>query len=462
MDAVTLDRLQFGTTIVYHYFFVPLTLGLALLIAIMESLFVVKKNPVYKQMAQFWGKLFLINFALGTATGIVQEFQFGMNWSAYSRFIGDIVGAPLAMETLLSFFLESTFLGIWIFGWDRLSPKLHLATNWLVVVGSYLSTFWILVANSFMQEPVGYVIKNGRAEMTSFWALLTNPNLWYQFPHVLAGGIATGAFFVIGISAYQFLRKTQAVEAFKRSMHIGLIVGFVSSMVAAVSGHIYGQHQVLNQPMKMAAAEALWNTAQPAPLSLISLSNPQTHQVIFSIEIPRLLSFLSYNNFTGKVLGINQLQLQYVKEYGPGNYIPDVNLSYYSFRLMMAMAIVMIGISALGLLLYHKDRLFKNRWVLRGMLASIATPYIANTFGWILGEVGRQPWTIVGLLKTANSFSPSVSASEVLATISAFIVLYIILGVADVFVLSKFAKKGISSAETSEEEQKERQLVVSY
>ena len=357
MDAVTLARLQFGTTIVYHYFFVPLTLGLVLLVAIMETLYVRSENIVYKRMAQFWGKLFLINFAMGVVTGIVQEFQFGMNWSAYSRFIGDVVGAPLAIETLLAFFLESTFLGIWIFGWERLGKKLHMATIWLVVFGSYLSTYWILVANSFMQQPVGYAMHNGRAEMTNFFAVISNPNLLFQAPHVLAGGIATGAFFVVGISAYHFLKKTNEQDFFKRSMHIGLVVALVASIAATVAGHVYGQHDIQTQPMKMAAAEALWNTEQPASLSLITISNEQTHKEIFSIKVPNLLSFISYNNFTHSVEGINQIQSRYQQQYGPGNYVPPVNISFLSFRAMMGMAGLMVLISGAGLYLFHKRQI---------------------------------------------------------------------------------------------------------
>ena len=461
MSAETLARLQFGSTIIYHYLFVPLTLGLVLLLAIMETLYVRSGNTVYKRMTQFWGKLFVINFALGVVTGIVQEFQFGMNWSNYSRFIGDVIGAPLALETLLSFFLESTFLGIWLFGWDRLSKKLHLAALWLVVLGSYLSTFWILVANSFMQHPVGYTLHNGHAEMSNFWALITNPTLAYQVPHVVAGAIATGAFFVIGISAYHLLKQTKDGEFYQLSMRLSLVAALLSSTVAVVVGHLYGQYDILAQPMKMAAAEAIWNTQQPAALALIVIPDQILHTNIFAISVPYLLSFLSDWSFTSSVEGINQIQAQYVHLYGPGNYIPNVLVAFYSFRAMLSIGALMSLIAGVALFLSIKRKdLFNNRWVLRGLIASIALPYIANTAGWLLGEMGRQPWTIFGLLRTVDSVSPSVSATEVIVTLSLFFVAYGVLAVIDGYLLTKVAKKGFVEEETVETP--EEQLVAAY
>jgi len=462
MSAETLARLQFGTTIIYHYLFVPLTLGLVLLVAIMETLYVRTGNTVYKRMTQFWGKLFVINFALGVITGIVQEFQFGMNWSSYSRFIGDVIGASLALETLLAFFMESTFLGIWLFGWDRLSKRLHLAAIWLVVLGSYLSTFWILVANSFMQHPVGYALHNGHAEMTNFWALITNPTLAYQTPHVIAGAITTGAFFVIGISAYHLLKRTKDQEFYQRSMRMALVTALLSSIVSVIGGHIYGQYDILAQPMKMAAAEAIWNTQQPAALALVAIPDQLTHTNIFSISIPYLLSFLSDWSFTSRVDGINQIQAAYVHLYGPGNYIPDVTIAFYSFRVMLGVGALMVLIAGTALFLSIKRKdLFNNRWVLRGLIASLGLPYIANTSGWLLGEMGRQPWTVFGLLRTVDSVSPSVTATEVIVTLTLFCLTYGVLAVIDGYLLAKTAKQGFVEEEETVETP-EKQFVATF
>ncbi|GCE10976.1 cytochrome ubiquinol oxidase subunit I [Tengunoibacter tsumagoiensis] len=461
MDALTLSRLQFGSTIIYHFLFVPLTMGLVLLVAVMETLYVRSGNTTYKRMAQFWGKLFLINFALGVVTGIVQEFQFGMNWSAYSRFIGDVFGAPLAIEALLAFFMESTFLGIWIFGWDQLPKKLHLAMIWMVVLGSHLSAFWILVANSFMQEPVGYAIHNGRAEMTNFFALLSNPNLWFQFPHVAAGGAVTGAFFVVGISAYQLLRNKSDQDLFQRSLKIGMIAALIASITVATIGHFQGQYVVQHQPMKMAAAEALWDSESPASFSLITIGNEKLRTDVFAIKVPYLLSFLSYNNFTGEVQGINQLQAQYVKQYGPGNYVPPVAVTYWGFRAMFIMGTLMALLATVGTFLMYKRWLNRPqfRWFLWVMVGAIALPYIANTGGWILTEIGRQPWLVNGVLRTQDGVSPSVGAGSILFTLITFILLYGVLAVVDAFLLTKYARKGV---EPVQEKVETEELVVTY
>ncbi len=447
MDALTLSRLQFGTTIVYHFLFVPLTLGLVLLIAVMETLYVRSGNPVYKRMTQFWGKLFLINFALGVVTGIVQEFQFGMNWSAYSRFVGDVFGAPLALEALLAFFLESTFLGVWIFSWELLPKKAHLSLIWLVVLGSHLSAFWILVANSFMQEPVGYAIHNGRAEMTNFFALLTNSHLWMQFPHVVAGGLVTGAFFVVGISAYHFLKHTPENDFFHRSMKIGMTAALIGSLLIAFTGHVQGQEIAHTQPMKIAAAEALWNTERPASFSVFTIGNEQTHTDVFAIKVPYVLSFLATNSFTGEVQGINQIQAAYVKQFGPGNYIPPVIVTYWGFRVMMGAGMLMALFSMLGLYLLLRNKLMRHRRFLYLLVGTIALPYVANTAGWILTEVGRQPWLVFGLLKTANGLSTSVSAEVVLFSLITFVLLYLVLALVDGFLLFKY---GMTTPHVSE------------
>src|SRR5579859_3604476 len=360
MSTLILSRWQFGITTVYHFFFVPLTLGLSILVALMETLYVRTGNETYKRMAQFWGRLFLINFAMGVVTGIVQEFQFGMNWADYSRFVGDIFGAPLAIEALAAFFLESTFLGIWMFSWDKLPKWAHLTTIWLVAFASNLSAFWILVANSFMQEPVGYVIRHGRAEMTDFFALITNPNLGGQFFHVFFAGLVTGAFFVVGISAWRLLREKDGGirEFFVRSFNLAIIVALASSILVALVGHAQAQHMVETQPMKMAAAEALYNSQDPASFSLLTIGDLNGTEV-FAIRIPDLLSVLAYNSTTGKVEGLNQLQAQDVRQYGPGDYIPPVPIIYWSFRLMVGAGILMALLAIYGLYL-----------AMRGLVAS--------------------------------------------------------------------------------------------
>jgi cytochrome d ubiquinol oxidase subunit I len=461
VDALTLSRIQFGSTIIYHFLFVPLTMGLALIIAIMESMYVRSGNDTYKRMAQFWGKLFIINFSLGVVTGIVQEFQFGMNWSEYSRFIGDVFGAPLAIEALLAFFLESTFLGIWIFGWDKLPKKIHLTAIWLVTIASNLSAFWIIVANSFMQQPVGYAIRNGRAEMTNFFAMLTNPTLWEQFPHVFFGAITTGAFFVVGISAYHFIKKSKDHDFFQRSMRIGLTVALVGSLAVAITGHLGGQHVVAQQPMKMAAAEDLWDTESPASFSLFSIGDQKDMKDVVAIKIPYVLSFLSNDNFTSKVEGMKDLQAQYVKEYGPGNYIPPVFVTYWSFRFMFATGGLLALISMIGLYLSWKKRLEERRWFLWLLVVSIAFPYIANTSGWVLAEIGRQPWLVNGLLKTSAGVSTSVSPVVILISLITFIVLYGALAIVDAYLLFKFGRLGTEAIE-EHAESKEEELVISY
>ncbi len=443
MSALDLARWQFGITTVYHFFFVPLTLGLSVLVAIMETIYVRTGNVVYKRMTQFWGKLFLINFAMGVVTGIVQEFQFGMNWSTYSRFVGDIFGAPLAIEALLAFYLESTFLGIWLFGWDKLPKKAHAATIWLVAIGSNLSALWILIANSFMQEPVGYVLRNGRAEMSDFFALLTNPNIRVQFPHVFFAGLATGSFFVLGISAYHLLKKRKSanLEMFQRSFQIAIITAIVSSALVALVGHTQAQHMVQQQPMKMAAAEALWQSEDPASFSLFTVGNEQQRKDVFAIRVPDLLTILSYNSTTGTVQGINNLQAEYVQKYGPGDYVPPVAMVYWSFRLMVGAGVLMIVLALYGLFLAMKGVVAQRPRYLALLVPAILLPYLANTTGWLMTEIGRQPWIVFGLLKTQSGVSPTVSAGSVLFSLISFTLTYGALMVVDVYLLARFARK---------------------
>lgn len=442
MEALDLARLQFAATTVYHFFFVPLTLGLSTLVAIMQTLYWRTDNPLYRRMAKFWGKLFIINFAMGVVTGIVQEFQFGMNWSEYSRFMGDIFGAPLAIEALVAFFLESTFLGVWIFGWDRISRGVHTFAIWMVALGANISALWILIANSFMQQPVGYVLRNGRAEMDSFWELITNPNIAGQFPHVFFSGVTTAGFFVLGISAWHLLRKSEHHEFFSRSARIATIYAAVGIAAAGLVGHSQAQHMVEIQPMKMAAAEGLFESEDPAGLSLLTIGDWEQRNEVFSIRIPGALSFLSYNRFEGEVRGIHDLQAEYEELYGPGNYIPPVAFTYWNFRAMVGAGVLMGALALFALYRVLRNQPLGPRWFLRALVAAIALPYLANTTGWLLTEVGRQPWIVFGLQRVEEAVSPTVTTAMVAFSLVVFVAIYGALMVADVYLLAKFGRLG--------------------
>ncbi len=452
MDALDLARLQFAVTTVYHFFFVPLTLGLSILTAIMQTMWVRTNNPVYKRMTKFWGKLFVINFAMGVVTGIVLEFQFGMNWSEYSRFMGDIFGAPLAIEALLAFFLESTFIGVWLFGWDRLNRGVHLAAIWLVALGSNISALWILVANSFMQQPEGYteVIENGvltKVRLDNFGDVLTNGNVWVQFPHVFTSGIVTAAFFVLGISAWHLLRGSEPRDFYLRSTRIATIYGMVGIVLVIMVGHTQAQHMVETQPMKMAAAEGLFQSEDPADLSLLTIGDWEQREEVFSIRIPRALSLLSYNQLDGEVRGIHDLnaeyQAQYADRYGPdAEYIPPVAATYWSFRAMVGAGFVMLGLAAFALYQVVRDRVGSNPRFLRLLFWAIALPYIANTAGWLMTELGRQPWIVFGLQRTEEAVSPNVSTAMVAFSLVLFTLIYGVLMFADVYLLSKYGRLG--------------------
>lgn len=449
MDTVILSRIQFASTTIFHFIFVPMSIGLAFLIAVMQTMYVVKGNEEYKKMAKFWGKMFLINFAVGVVTGILQEFQFGMNWSDYSRFVGDVFGAPLAIEALLAFFLESTFIGLWIFGWDRLPKKVHLACIWLVSIGTAISAFWILLANSFMQEPVGYVINNGRAEMNDFFALITNPQLWVEFPHTIFASLATGGFFIAGISGYKLIKKKD-LSFFKKSFQISIIVALISSVGIAFSGHSQAKHLIHSQPMKMAATEALWdNSGDPAAWTLAAFIDPEKQENTGEIQIPYLLSYLSYSKFSGEVKGMKQLQQEYEQQFGPGNYIPPVRTTFWSFRIMVGAGMLMILLSLIGTFLVgRKKDLSKNTKYMKLMLYGISLPFIANISGWIMTEIGRQPWTVFGLMQTEDAVSPSVTSGSVLFSLISFTGIYTILGIVMAYLFVKVIKKGPNAEET--------------
>lgn len=441
LDPIIIARLQFASTTIFHYFFVPVSIGMAFTIAIMQTLYVIKGNPIYKKMTKFFATLFLINFAVGVVTGIFQEFQFGMNWSAYSRFVGDVFGPSLAIEGLAAFFLESTFIGVWVFGWDRLGKKLHLASVWLVAIGTTLSAFWILSANSFMQNPVGYEFVDGRAQMNDFFAILTNPHLWAQFPHVLLTSFATGAFVIAGISAWKIAKKHD-VEMFKKSFRISIIIGAVSAFAIMFTGHWQAQYLVESQPMKMAAAEALWEESDdPAAFTVFAKIDAAAKENDFEVQIPYLLSFLSFNQFEGSLDGINQLQDQYEAKYGPGNYIPNVPVLFWVFRIMTGIGAVMFLFGLYGVYTSRKNQLADKTWYLKIMPFGIILPFIANTAGWLLTEMGRQPWAVTGLMKTKDAISPSVTPNEMLFSFITFTSIYTILGIITIYLFVKHIKK---------------------
>ena len=497
MDAVSVARWQFAITTVYHFFFVPVTISMATLVAAFQTAWVVTDKEKYLRLTKFFGKLFLINFAMGVVTGIVQEFQFGMNWSAYSRFVGDIFGAPLALEALLAFFLESTFLGLWIFGWDRLPRKVHLATIWLAAIGTILSAYFILAANSFMQNPVGYVFNDGRgrAELTDFWAVLTNPVVLVTFPHQIAGAFMVGGAFVAGVAGWHLYRidkaerasmdarepedgpvyaaeanrgKTRVVAAdrpaFKTAVKVGAIVLIIAGLGTVVSGDAQSKVMFQVQPMKMAAAEALYETAQPAGFSVITVGTPDGEHALWSVEVPGLLSFLATGSWDGKVIGINQLQAQYTEQFGPGSYYPYIPLTYWSFRWMIGLGMAGAALGALLLICLRGDRRLTSFWWPSAMVALPLLPLFANSFGWIFTEAGRQPWVVFSLLKTANGVSPTVGAGTVLTSLIVFTALYGILAVIEVKLMLRYLRQGLPEVappdKTSEDE--DAPLVFSY
>ncbi|MEU4191709.1 cytochrome ubiquinol oxidase subunit I [Kribbella sp. NPDC026611] len=444
MDAIDLARWQFGITTVYHFLFVPITIGLSALVAGLHTAWYRTGKVKYRQLTQFWGKLFLINFAIGVVTGIVQEFQFGMNWSAYSKFVGDIFGAPLAIEGLLAFFLESTFLGLWIFGWDRLPKKVHLASIWLVAIGTQLSAYFILAANSWMQWPVGYTYNRatGRAELKDFGAVLTNKVALATFPHTISAAFLTGGAFMLGISLWHLLRRDAARTAlFRPTAKLGAITVLVASVLVLVTGDIQGKIMTETQPMKMAAAEALYDTSQPAGFSLLTVGSLDGQREVWSLTIPHGLSFLATGTWNGKVQGINNLQQAYEQRFGPGSYKPNIPVTYWTFRLMILFG-ALSALMALITLWYlrRRERGTPSRWFVRAAIALPVLPLVANSFGWIFTELGRQPWIVFGLMQTRDGVSPTVGAGSVLTSMITFTLLYGVLAVIEVALLLRFAR----------------------
>jgi cytochrome bd ubiquinol oxidase subunit I len=460
VSVLDLSRWQFGITTVYHFLFVPITIGLGFLVAGFETAWIRTGRERWLRLTKFYGKLFLINFALGVVTGIVQEFQFGMNWSAYSRLVGNIFGAPLAIEALLAFFLESTFLGLWIFGWDRLPPKLHAACLWIAAAGTLLSAYFILAANAWMQHPVGYTYnaRTGQDNLKSFAAVLFNPAQLAGFPHVVAGCFLTAGSLVAGIALWQLLRKpgisADHAQAFRHALKAGAITAIIGAVAVVITGDTQGklftQHY---QPMKMAAAEALYHTSSPAPFSLLTIGSLNGSHPVFEITLPRLLSFLGTGNWSGTVQGIDNLQAQYSAEYGPGSYIPVVPVTYWSFRLMIGLGLLAVLIAAVSLWVTRRGRTpaFAGRraglWrkaLIAGAVIMPLLPLIGNSMGWIMTEMGRQPWLVYGQLKTADGVSAN-SAGEVLASLIVFTLLYGVLAVIEGGLMLTYIRGGLTS-----------------
>jgi cytochrome bd ubiquinol oxidase subunit I len=441
VTTVDLGRAQFATTSIYHFLFVPLTLGLAPLVAIMQTTWYRTGVDAWLRLTKFFGTLLLINFAIGVATGLVQEFQFGMNWSVYSKFVGGVFGAPLAIEGLAAFFLEATFLGLWIFGWDRLSPRLHLATIWLAALGTWLSAYFILVANSWMQHPVGYKMVDGEAQLTDVWALLSNEFALRAYVHVLLAGLIFGSTVVLGVSCWHLLRGRNA-DVFRRAAALALIVAVPATLVQLIVGNRFGEMVTSAQSMKIAASEAQWNTCQPCGFSVFQIGgfSAQDPDPTVSITIPRLLSYMGTGSFDGEVQGLNQLQAQEEKAYGPDNYMPNVELMYWSMRVMAFLGVLMFLVAAVGAWLYRKRRLESSRWFLWTAVVAIAFPFIAATAGWVLTETGRQPWIVQGLLKTSDAHSPNVSSATIGASLGVFVVLYVVLGIVDFVLMRRYAR----------------------
>jgi len=467
MNSLDLARWQFAITTVYHFIFVPITIGMAFLVAGLQTAWFRTNKVKYLRATKFFGKLFLINFAIGVVTGIVQEFQFGMNWSSYSRFVGDVFGAPLAMEGLLAFFLESTFLGLWIFGWDRLPKKIHLATIWLAATGTLLSAYFILAANAWMQHPVGYVINEakGRAELVDIKAVLTQKTAVATFFHTIPSAAFTAGAVVAGISAYLIIKRKD-LEMARGTFKLGGIIVLISFILVSVSGDLTARIMTEQQPMKMAAAEALYETQASAPFSLLTIGTLDGSKAVFQIGVPSVLSFMSTGDFKGVVEGINDLEATYDQKYGPGDYTPNVPLAYWSFRLMIGFGAIASLLVLLALWQMRRGGTPKGKWFAPAMYSLPFLPLLANSFGWIFTETARQPWAVFGLIKTENGVSAVVSAGAVLFTMITFTLLYGVLAFIEFGLILKVIKNGPAEELDYEDPQlggsEDKQLVMAY
>jgi cytochrome d ubiquinol oxidase subunit I len=437
MDVLTLSRLQFAVATCFHFLFVPLTLGLSLLVAVMETFYVRTRDEDYKRMTRFWGKLFLINFAIGIVTGITLEFQFGTNWARYSAYVGDIFGSLLAVEATVAFFLESTFIAVWFFGWKRLSPKAHLATIWLVALASNVSAFWILVANAWMQHPVGYVIRNGRAELASFFDVITQRFAILEFVHTLGGAYTLAGFFVLGISAWHLVRRRD-VAFFKKSFRIAAAWTLIFTLFEIAQGHMNATILGTSQPAKLAAMESHWETGRNVPLFLATWPDAKGERNAFAtLPVPSALSLLAHHDASAEVRGL--------KDFPVGDR-PPVLPVFFSFRAMVGLGVLFLLV---GLFAFWKRATIERYPAFLKVLPwLIPLPYLANQMGWALAELGRQPWIVYGLMRTRDAVSP-ISAGQAGTSLAAFFLVYALLGAVDFYLLFTFARKGPDAAQSA-------------
>jgi cytochrome d ubiquinol oxidase subunit I len=443
---VDLARWQFAFTTVNHFLFVPVTIGLAFLTALLQTAWYRSKREEYLRLTRFFGTLLVINVAIGVVTGLVQEFEFGMNWGAYSRLVGNIFGAPLAMEGLAAFFLESTFLGLWLFGWDKLPRRVHLATIWAVSAGSALSAMFILAANSWMQHPVGYQMVNGKPQLNDIWALFTNPVFLWGYAKVLLASLVTGAAVMLAVSAWQ-LRRGGDPGVFVRSARMGLVVLVPAILFTMLVGDELGVIEARYQPMKIAAAEAQWTTCQPCSFSLFQIGGGNNdHTPTQILAIPHLLSLLATNHWDGKVVGLDPLQSQYSKQYGPGYYVPNVFIQYWGMRVMAYLGVLTLLIGAWGLWLIRRKKLEVSRRFLWLATWAVVLPFLMNTAGWLLTESGRQPWIVQGIMLTNNGISPTVSTAWIVISLVIFVLLYGTLGTVDLMLMLKYSREQLPPA----------------
>lgn len=435
MDVVDLSRLQFALTIAFHYLFPPLSIGLGLLLVFMEGMYLKTKNPLYERMTKFWVRIFGLTFAMGVASGIVMEFQFGTNWAYYSRYVGDVFGSALAAEGIFAFFLESGFLAVLLFGWNKVSPKVHFFSTCMVSLGSMFSAVWIVVANSWMQTPAGYhlVDNNGftRAEITDFWQLVFNPSSMDRLAHVILGCWQAGAWLVLSVSAFYLIRKKH-VDFAKASMKIGLVLAAASSVLQLASGHHSALVVSEYQPAKLAAMEGHFPASAPGDLNLLGWVDEE-NQSVSGVALPNVLSVLVHGNPNEPVTGLNA--------FAPEDR-PPVNVVFQSFHGMVAVGMTLIALSLLGLFFWWRGTLFEKTWLLWIYVFAVLGPQIANQLGWLTAEIGRQPWIVYGLLRTEEGVSRAVSSGQVLASIIMFSFVYLLLFVLFIFLLDRKIKHG--------------------